>query len=38
MDSQFAGTDTILQLPNTSIFVQSEDKGKGLLSIEEGCV
>lgn len=38
MDSQFAGTDTVLQLPNTSIFVQSEDKGKGLLSIEEGCV
>uniref|UniRef100_A0A1X7VQZ5 Methylosome subunit pICln n=1 Tax=Amphimedon queenslandica TaxID=400682 RepID=A0A1X7VQZ5_AMPQE len=34
----FAGTDSVLQVPNTTVYVQGQDKGPGLLSIEESCV
>ena len=36
--SQFAGSDCLIQLPNTSLYVDRSylDKGRGLLSVEEG--
>ena len=36
--SQFAGADYLMEQPNTSLYVQGQDKGKGLLSIKEEYV
>ena len=35
--SQFAGNDCVLQVPETSLYVEQayQSRGKGLLSIEE---
>ena len=35
MEAQFAGSDTVLQQPETVLFRDGEQVGKGLLSVEE---
>ena len=35
VDGQFAGSEVVLQQPNTLAFVQEKELGPGLLSIDE---